>query len=97
MKILGIFGNVLLFSSFERAQIRPKLYAMKIKYEGQNQFVTIAPPEHDDIILLKINKIREEKIYNTNDFGLSNENQNINTWLSEDLINSAQKRIAVAQ
>ena len=74
-----------------------KLYAMKIKYEGQNQFVTIAPPEHDDIILFKIHKIRQEKIYNTNDSILFNENLNINTWLSEDLINSARKRITVAQ
>ena len=34
---------------------------MKIKCEGQNKFFTIAPPEYDDIILLKINKIRQEK------------------------------------
>ena len=57
MRILGVFGNAVSFSPFERAQTRPKIHAMKIKYEGQSHFVTIAPPEHDDLMLLKINEI----------------------------------------
>ena len=56
--ILGIFENVFIFYSFEIAQNRPKLYTINIKYEEKNKFVTIFLPKHNNIILLKINKIQ---------------------------------------
>ena len=57
-------GKELAFSPFERSQSKSKLTSVSMRHGFQSTFVTIAPPEHDDLPLLKMSIIRQKGIYN---------------------------------
>ena len=82
------------FSPFERASTRPKLGAMRYRYDIAQHFVTVAPPEHDDLLLLRITQIREAKSWN-NTTSVYNKAGFSWTDLPPELTTSARQRIAI--
>ena len=64
LKIIGVFSSTITFSLFECTQTKSKLIAIRIKYQSTSHFVIIAPPEHDDLFLLKVHVLRTENNYN---------------------------------
>ena len=98
MRILSFAGKDLPFSAFERSQSKAKFSSMSMKYGFQSSFITIAPPEQDNLCLLKLHLIRETKNYNAkiNDDLYSDNNF---TWdqLPEELKNSPRKRLLISQ
>ena len=59
-------GKELGFSPFERSQSKSKRNIISMRHGFQSIFVTIAPPDHNDLPLLKISMIRQKRIYNNN-------------------------------
>ena len=57
-------GKEMAFSPFERSQSKSKLSSVSMRYGFQTNFMTIAPPGHNDLPLLKLALIREKKAYN---------------------------------
>ncbi len=47
-------GFTIPFSPFERAVTRPKLNAMQYCYGVGSNFITGAPPEFDDLLMLRL-------------------------------------------
>ena len=64
MRILSFVGKDLPFSAFERSQSKAKFSGMSMTHGYQSSFITIAPPEQDDLLLLKLQQIRKTKNYN---------------------------------
>ena len=64
LKILSLIGKEIPFSAFERSQSKAKFSSMSIKHGFQSSFLTLAPPEQDDLSLLKLHLIRQTKNYN---------------------------------
>ena len=58
MRIMGLFGNTMPFSSFERSKTRIRLKSLGQRFGCHSIFATVAPPEHDDVLLLKIELMR---------------------------------------
>lgn len=58
LRLLSLVGGYVPFSPFERAATRPKLAAMRYCYGIAQYWVTIAPPEHDDLFLHRIAQLR---------------------------------------
>ena len=52
------------FSPFERSASKAKLSSVSMRYGFQSNFMTITPPEHDNLSLLKLSLIRESGVYN---------------------------------
>ena len=64
LRLLSLVGGTVPFSPFERASARPKLRAMRYRYDIAQHFITVAPPEHDDLSLLRVSQIRKTKCWN---------------------------------
>lgn len=58
LRLLSLVGGSVPFSPFERAATRPKLGAMRYRYGCGQHWVTMAPPEQDDLILHRIAQLR---------------------------------------
>ena len=52
------------FSSFERSKTRIRLKSLGQRFGCHSIFATVAPPEHDDVLLLKIELMRKRKAFN---------------------------------
>ena len=97
LKIIGVFGSTIPFSPFERAQTKSKLIATGIKYQSPSHFVTIAPPEHDDLFLLKLHVLRTENNYNGKNRMKIFENKNYSHGdLPENMQKCSRERLSVA-
>ena len=57
-------GKDLPFSAFERSQSKAKFGGMSSKHGCQSSFITLSPPEQDNMCLLKLYLIRNTKDYN---------------------------------
>ncbi|KAG7377908.1 hypothetical protein PHYPSEUDO_010867 [Phytophthora pseudosyringae] len=64
LRLLSLVGGSVPFSPSERAATRPKLGAMRYRYGIALHWVTIAPPEHDDLLLHRIAVLREQTAWN---------------------------------
>ncbi len=51
--ILSMVGSTIPYSPFERAVTRPKLNAMQYCYGVGSNFITGAPPEFEDLLMLR--------------------------------------------
>ncbi|ETP49144.1 hypothetical protein F442_05243, partial [Phytophthora nicotianae P10297] len=49
LRILPVVGGTIPFSPFERAGTRPKLAAMRFRFGLPQFWITVAPPEQDDL------------------------------------------------
>jgi hypothetical protein len=47
-------GSTIPYSPFERAVTRPKLNAMRYRYGVGSNFITGAPPEFEDLVMLRL-------------------------------------------
>ncbi|ETL34405.1 hypothetical protein L916_13365, partial [Phytophthora nicotianae] len=64
LRILSVIGGTIPFSPFERAETRPKLAAMRFRFGLPQFWVTVAPPEQDDITLHRIMLLRQLNAWN---------------------------------
>jgi hypothetical protein len=53
-RILSMVGSAIPFSPFERAATWPKLNAMQLHYGVGSNFITGAPPEFVDLMILQL-------------------------------------------
>ncbi len=53
-RILSMVGSTIPYSPFERAVIRPKMNAMQYRYGIGSNFITDAPPEFEDLLMLRL-------------------------------------------
>ncbi len=51
-------GLAIAYSPFERTATRPKLNAMRFCYGVGSNFITSAPPEFEDLLCLRMMKLR---------------------------------------
>jgi len=63
-RLISLVGGCVPFSPFERSATRPKFFAMRCRYGIPLHWMTIAPPEHDDLELQRIAMIRSMKRWN---------------------------------
>ncbi|KAI9987435.1 hypothetical protein PInf_023474 [Phytophthora infestans] len=61
LRLLSLVARTVLFSPYEGSATRPKLGAMRYKYGVGQHWVTIAPPEHDDLLLHRTAQLRHKK------------------------------------
>ncbi len=47
-------GSMIPYSPFERAETCPKLNAMRYRYGVGSNFITGAPPEFEDLLMLRL-------------------------------------------
>ena len=75
------------FSLFKRSQSKSKLTSVSVRHGFQSTFMTISPPEHDDLLLLKMYIIRQKGIYNIDERAMDEEKQVgiISLFKQEDL------------
>ena len=98
LRILSLIGKDLPFSAFERSQSKAKFSSMSIKHGFQSSFLTLAPPEQDDLSLLKLHLIRQTKNYNGKFDNSMFEDKDFQWFnLPEDLRSSPRKRLLVSQ
>ncbi|KAE9092029.1 hypothetical protein PF010_g17962 [Phytophthora fragariae] len=64
LRVLSIVGEPVPFSPFEIASARPKLAALSYRYGLAHHWVTLVPPEQDDIRLHRIAQLRKLKQWN---------------------------------
>ena len=64
LHFFSLVGGTVPFSPFEHASARPKLRAMRYRYDIAQHFITVARPEHDDLSLLRVSEIRKMKCWN---------------------------------
>ena len=64
LKLLSFAGKDVAFSPFERSQSKPKMSSLSPRFGFQSGFLTLSPPEHNDVSLLKLHMIRNQLIYN---------------------------------
>lgn len=64
LRLLSLVTGCVPFSPFERAVTRPKLGVMRYRYCIELHWVTLAPPEHDDLLLQRIAQLRELDVWN---------------------------------
>ncbi len=53
-RILSMVGSTISYGPFERAVTRPKLNAMQYHYGVGSKFITGAPPEFEDLLMLRL-------------------------------------------
>jgi hypothetical protein len=53
-QIFLMLGSTIPYSPFERAVTRPKLNAMQYRYGVGSNFITGAPPEFEDLLMLRL-------------------------------------------
>jgi hypothetical protein len=53
-QILSIVGSTIPYSPFERAVTHPKLNAMQYHYGVGSNFISGAPPEFEDLLMLQL-------------------------------------------
>ena len=94
LRLLSLVGGTVPFSPFERASTRPKLSAMRYRYDIAQHFMTVAQPEHDDLLLLRVAQIREAKCWNNATSAYNNAGF---AWTDfpPELTSSARQRIAI--
>lgn len=63
-RLLSLVGGCVPFSIFERIGTRPKLAGLRYRYGVPMHWVTIAPPEHDDLELHRIAMLRKTNDWN---------------------------------
>ncbi|ETL90298.1 hypothetical protein L917_10960, partial [Phytophthora nicotianae] len=61
LRLLALVGGSVPFSPFERAATRPKLGAMRYRYGIALHWVTLAAPEHDDLLLHRVAQMRQNR------------------------------------
>ncbi|KAF4044883.1 Helitron helicase-like domain-containing protein [Phytophthora infestans] len=95
LRMLSIVGEKVPFSPFELAAARPKLSALSHRYGLAHHWVTLVPPEQDDLRLLRIAQLRKDQVWNRLD--------NIYTrgsceWcdLLSDLQQDSRKRLTIS-
>ncbi len=49
-----MMGSTIPYSPFECAVTRPKLNAMRYRYDVGSNFITGAPPEFEDLLMLRL-------------------------------------------
>ncbi|CAN0192124.1 unnamed protein product [Lampetra planeri] len=59
-KVLSMVGSTVPFSPFERAATRPKLLSMRYRYGVGLHFITLAPPEFEDLTTLHVAILRDK-------------------------------------
>ena len=64
LRLPSLVGGTLPFSPFERTSSSPKPRAMRYRYGIVQHFITVAPPEHDDLSLLRVLEIRKAECWN---------------------------------
>ncbi len=53
-QILSMVGSTIPYCPFERAVTRPKLNTMRYRYGVGSNFITGAPPEFEDLLMLRL-------------------------------------------
>ena len=76
VKILSVFGKTVPFSPIERAQTRIRFSSIAMRFGTLSHFVTIAPPEQDDLALLKLHLIRDNNNFNNKNTSTFNNTSN---------------------
>lgn len=84
------------FSPFERAATRPKLAAMRYRCGIAQYWVTIAPPEHDDLLLHRIAQLRHLHCWNDPDTIFSRRDCRYGDF-SETVQTSARTRLDISR
>ncbi|KAG7387911.1 hypothetical protein PHYPSEUDO_013562 [Phytophthora pseudosyringae] len=95
LRLLSLVGGTVPFSPFERAASRPKLSAMRYRYGADQHWVTITPPEHDDLLLHWVAQLRELGAFNDPKRVFSRKICRFST-LPTELQESARSRLAVS-
>ena len=94
-KLLSIVGSSVPFSPFERISTRPKILALRYRYGVPLHWLTIAPPEHDDLQLHRIAKLRETKIWNNENIIYMHKECRM-TDFEEDIQRNPRRRLSVS-
>ncbi|KAG1703379.1 hypothetical protein DVH05_007327 [Phytophthora capsici] len=95
LRFLALVGGSVPFSPFERAATRPKLGAMRYRYGPALHWVTVAPPEHDDLLLHRIAQLRVQGLWNDASSVFGNKSCRF-TDMPEMIQNDARSRLAVS-
>ena len=97
-RLLSFVAKELPFSTFERSQSKAKFSSMSTKHGFKSSFMTITPPEQDDLCLLKLHLIRNSKNHNGRIGGKSFDVDDFK-WedLPEELRNSPRQRLFASQ
>jgi hypothetical protein len=64
LRVLSVVGGTVPFSPFERAATRPKLAVTRLRFGLPHFWVTVAPPEQDDLTLHRIVLLRKLHMWN---------------------------------
>ncbi|KAG1711916.1 hypothetical protein DVH05_009157 [Phytophthora capsici] len=96
LRLLSLVGGNVPFSPFERASTRPKLAAMRYRYGVAQFWATIAPPEHDDLLLHRIARLRKEGGWN-DPGAVCTRRECRFTDFSADIQNSARARLEISR
>ena len=95
-RIMSMVGSSVPFSPFERASTRPKLSAMRLRYGIGSYFLTGAPPEFEDLTVLRLASLRQEQTWNNPACTLQCSGATRND-LPGDLSKSASARLQVTR
>ncbi|OWZ08255.1 hypothetical protein PHMEG_00019233 [Phytophthora megakarya] len=95
LRLLALVGGTVPFSAFERAATRPKLAAMRNRYGVALHWVTLAPPEQDDLFLHRIARLREQGGWN-DCANIFTQKECLFTDFSEQLQQNARARMLVS-
>ncbi|KAJ8520271.1 hypothetical protein ON010_g17965 [Phytophthora cinnamomi] len=71
LRLLSLVGGTVPFSPFERAMARPKRCAMRYRYGIALDWITLAPPEHDGLLLHRIAELRKQGSWNDENYTIS--------------------------
>ena len=98
VKILSVFRKTVPFSPLERAQTRIRFSSIAMRFGTSSHFVTIAPPEQDDLALLKLHLIRDNNNFNNKNTSTFNNTSNYKqSNLPNNIKDSPKNRLIIAQ
>ena len=101
IRILSFIRKDLPFSPLERSQLKATFSSMSMAHSFQSVFLTVAPPEQDDLLLLKFCLIRNFKCFNRKHMkdpsALFDDNDFVWDNLPDNLRNSPRARLLMSQ